>query len=546
MYFLVHILQILGSIALFIFSIKFLSDNLQTISNGNFKRILNKMTAQTSSAVFTGTVFTTALQSSSASSAFILSFVNTGLINLKKAFGLILGANIGTTLTLLLIYFGLRFDILTIALPLLFISFPFYLSNKRNVRKIGGVLIAFSLLYISIYFLKEYLPSLNHDLINQIIFDLKHYGFFTKIIFIVIGIILTLAIHFSTASITIAILLAEKGLPIELATMLILGANIGTTFAAHLVAAIGNYQTKIVASFHSIFNCCCAVIFFFLVHQILYTIGLFITNKSLILICFDIITNLIGVFLFMPFIDKIVSYCEHHFNQTSSKNRFNNQLFTIPFGNNSDLYRHETNKKLMRLAGISKQIIHTLGRMITESDDEKMVIFRERIHLLEESGDDLEIEVKDFLNEIAELDSLTDNRFEMHQLIMLCHHLESIGDIAIKIASTHRKRRSTNNYFTPKMREYLVALQSNLEQGITILNQNLNNQLEISIREAEEIERTINSTFKEAELNLMRNIDKDKLTTLSALYYKDLIRYYEQLGDLLYRANKTIVKLNQQ
>ena len=546
MHFLIHILQILGSIALFIFAIKFLSENLQAISSSNFKRILNQMTAKTSSAVATGTIFTAALQSSSASSVFILSFVNTGLINLKKAFGLILGANIGTTLTLLLIYLGLKFDILAIALPILFFSFPFYLSNNRNTRKIGGVFIAFSLLYIAIHFLKVYLPSLNHELINTMIYDLNNYGFFTKLLFVLIGIILTFAIHFSTAAITLAILLAEKGLPIELATMLILGANIGTTFASHLVAAIGNYQTKITASFHSFFNICCAILFFFFVQSILQFIGLLTTNTSLSLIYFDIFTNIIGVLLFIPFINKIVHFCELKFQKSSTKTSFNKSLFTIPFGTNSNLYRHETNKKLIRLAGISKQIIHTLGRMITESDEEKMVIFRERIHLLEKNGDDLELEVKEFLNEISELDLPDENSFDTHLLIMLCHHLESIGDIAIKIATTHRKRRNTNSYFTPKMREYLVLLQNSLEQGITILNQNLNNQLEFSIKEAEDIERTINTTYKEAETNLMRSIEKDKLATLSALYYKDLIQYYEQLGDLLYRANKTIVKLNNQ
>jgi phosphate:Na+ symporter len=546
MHFLIHILQILGSIALFIFSIKFLSDNLHAISGGNFKRILNQMTAKTSSAILTGTLFTVTLQSSSASSALILSFINTGLINLKKAFGLILGANIGTTITLLFIYFGLKFDVLAIALPILFISFPFYLSRKRNIRKIGGILIAFSLLYIAIYFLKTYLPSLNHDFINQIIYDLKYYGFFTKLLFIIIGIVLTLAIHFSAASITIAILLAEKGLPIELAAMLILGANIGTTFATHLVAAIGNYQTKIVASFHTIFNISCAIFFFFFVTYILNLINLITDNTSLSLITFDILTNILGVIIFIPFVNHIVKYCELKFNQNTSTNRFNTHFFTIPFGSNSEIYRHETDKKLIKLAGTSKQIIHTLGRMITESDDEKMTVFRERIHLLEKNGDDLETEVKDFLNEITQLDSLNDNSFEIHRLIMLCHHLENIGDIAIKIASVHRKRRATNSYFTPKMRDFLVLLQNNLEQGITIFNQNLNNQFEVSIREAEEIERLINTTFKEAENNLMRTIEKDKLTTLSALYYKDLIQYYEQLGDLLFRANKTIVKLNEQ
>lgn len=542
----IHILQILGSIALFIFAIKFLSENLQALSGPNFKRILNQITSNTFSSVVSGTVFTAAIQSSSASSVFILGFINAGFINLKRAFSLILGANIGTTLTLLFIYLGLKFDFLDIALPILFLSFPLYLSKKKNTRKIGGVFIAFSILFIAIHFLKTYLPNFNNTLLEQFIFDLNHYNFFTKLLFIIIGIVLTLIVHFSTASITIAILLAEKGLPLELAAMLVLGANIGTTFATHLVAAMGNYQAKIVALFHTFFNILSAIIFFFLINFVLDFIQYFTTNIGLSLIYFDILTNLISVLILIPFINQIIKYSESKFSKVSIINKSKINFFAIPFGSNSDLYRHETNKKLIRLAGTSKQIIHTLGRMITESDEEKMLIFRERIYQLEKDGDDLEIEVRDFLDEISELELPNGNSFEVHQLITLCHHLESIGDIAIKIASIHRKRRVTNSYFTPKMREYLVLLQSNLEQGITTLNQNLNNQLEFSIREAENIERSINSTYKEAEANLMRTIEKEKLATLSALYYKDLIQNYEELGDLLFRANKVIIKLNEE
>jgi len=546
MHFLIHILQILGSIALFIFAIKFLSENLQALSGANFKRVLNQITSNNIASVISGTIFTSAIQSSSAASVFILGFVNAGFINLKKAFGLILGANIGTTITLLFVYLGLKFDFLSFALPTLFLAFPFYISKKKNIRKFGGVAIAFSLLFISIHFLKVYLPSFDNNILERFIYDLNHYSFFTKLLFIVAGALLTIIVHFSTASITIAILLAEKGLPIELAAMIVLGANIGTTFTAHLVAAIGNYQTKIVAAFHTFFNIFCALVVFFLVSILLNAIQSFTSNISLSLIYFDIINNIIGVLFILPFINKIVNYCEKKYSNKVNINKKKIEFFSIPFGTNSDLYRHETNKKLIRLAGTSKQIIHTLGRMITESDEEKMVIFRERIYQLEKDGDDLEIEVEEFLNEITELDLPNENSFEVHQLITLCHHLESIGDIAIKMAAAHRKRRSTNSYFTPKMREYLVILQNNLEQGITILNQNLSNQLEFSIKEAEGIERSINSIFKEAESNLLRTIEKEKLSTLSALYYKELIQNYEELGDLLYRANKTIIKLNNQ
>lgn len=547
MHFFVHILQILGSISLFIFAIKFLSENLQALAGTNFKRILNQITATNTSSVLAGTVFTAAIQSSSAASVFILGFINAGLINLKKAFGLILGANIGTTLTLLIIYFGLKFDFLQIALPLLFLSFPFYFSHKSNFRKWGAIIIGLALLYISIYFLKQFLPDFNRTSLHQLILDVQHFGFFTKICFIIIGILLTLIVHFSTATITIALLLTQKGLPIELAAMLVLGANIGTTLTAHLVAAIGNKQTKIVAGFHTLFNVSSAVVFLLVGDFIVHLIEHSSSNQSLTLITFDLITNIVMVILVFPFINKIALFSQKFIKENQDLIHKKIDFFSFPFGSNSDIYRFEANKKMIRLAGTARQIVHTLGRMITESDEEKMTIFRERLYQLEKDGDDLEQEVKEFLNEISNLNLPNENSFETHQLITLCNHLESVGDIAIKIASIHRKRRMTNSYFTPKMRDFLINIQTFLEQAITELNQNLNdNNFEISMKEANQIERTINSISKEAENNLYKTIEKEQLSTLSAIYYKELIQHYEQLGDHMHRANQTIVKLNRQ
>ncbi|WP_312556740.1 Na/Pi cotransporter family protein [Empedobacter brevis] len=548
MHLIIQILQLFGAIALFIFAIKLLSENLQALSGSNFKRTLNKLTRNNFSTIVTGTLFTTAIQSSSAASVFILGFVNAGLINLRKAFGLILGANIGTTLTLWLVYFGMKFDLLQLALPLIIIAFPFYLSKKRNQRKIGGILFSLSLLFLSLYFLKTFLPSIeNHQKLQDFFQHLSNYGFLTNLLFILFGILLTVLVHFSSASITIAILLASKGLPIELAAMIVLGANIGTTFTAHLVAAIGDKYTKVVAAFHTFFNLVVAFIFMLLGNLLLKFIGASISsNIAVQLITFDTITNLIGVLLFTPFINKLAFYCQKkYFSYKRTDNKL--EFYAIPFGTNSDLYKNEANKKLLKLASTTKQTIYTLGRMITESDEEKILVFRERILELEKEGDQLEREVNEFLNEIADLDLPNENTIAIHQLITLCHHLESVGDIAIKISSIHRRRRMTNSYFTPKMRTYLVEFQVNLNQTTRILNQNLNEtQEEVSIKQAEFIEKTINTIYKEAEVNLMKTIEKDKLMTTSALFYKDLIQNYEILGDHLYKANATIVKLKNQ
>ena len=548
MHLLILILQLFGAIALFIFAIKLLSENLQALSGSNFKRTLNKLTKNNFSTIVTGTIFTTAIQSSSAASVFILGFVNAGLINLRKAFGLILGANIGTTLTLWLVYLGMQFDLVQIALPLILIAFPFYLSKKRNQRKIGGILFSLSLLFLALYFLKNFLPSIeSHQKLQEFFQHLSNYGLLTNLLFIVFGILLTVLVHFSSASITISILLASKGLPIELAAMIVLGANIGTTFTAHLVAAIGDKYTKVVAAFHTFFNIIVALIFLFLGKLLLTFIGDYIsTNLAVQLITFDTITNLVGVLLFTPFVNRLAFYCQKKyfsFNNTEKRVEF----FAIPFGTNSDLYKNEANKKLIKLATTTKQTIYTLGRMITESDEEKILVFRERILELEKEGDQLEREVNEFLNEIADLDLPNENTLAIHQLITLCHHLESVGDIAIKISSIHRRRRMTNSYFTPKMRTYLVEFQEYLDQATRILNQNLNETLEeVSIKQAEFIEKSINTIYKEAESNLMKTIEKEKLLTTSALFYKDLIQNYEILGDHLYKANKTIVKLKNQ
>ncbi|GEM51504.1 Na/Pi cotransporter family protein [Empedobacter brevis] len=548
MHLIIQILQLFGAIALFIFAIKLLSENLQALSGSNFKRTLNKLTRNNFSTIVTGTLFTTAIQSSSAASVFILGFVNAGLINLRKAFGLILGANIGTTLTLWLVYFGMKFDLLQLALPLIIIAFPFYLSKKRNQRKIGGILFSLSLLFLSLYFLKTFLPSIeNHQKLQEFFQHLSNYGFLTNLLFILFGILLTVLVHFSSASITIAILLASKGLPIELAAMIVLGANIGTTFTAHLVAAIGDKYTKVVAAFHTFFNLVVAFIFMLLGNLLLQFIGASISsNIAVQLITFDTITNLVGVLLLTPFINKLAFYCQKkYFSYKRTDNKL--EFYAIPFGTNSDLYKNEANKKLLKLASTTKQTIYTLGRMITESDEEKILVFRERILELEKEGDQLEREVNEFLNEIADLDLPNENTIAIHQLITLCHHLESVGDIAIKISSIHRRRRMTNSYFTPKMRTYLVEFQINLNQTTRILNQNLNEtQEEVSIKQAEFIEKTINTIYKEAEVNLMKTIEKDKLMTTSALFYKDLIQNYEILGDHLYKANATIVKLKNQ
>src|SRR5690606_18395214 len=186
---------------------------------------------------------------------------------------------------------------------------------------------------------------------------------------------------------------------------------------------------------------------------------------------------------------------------------------------------------------------NTLGRMITESDDEKSVELRQRIYALEKEGDELEKNILNYLNTIYTYDMTGEVALNIQSLVGICHHLESIGDIALKTAEVHRERKKSNSFITPKLRMHLLELHDSLSVATTTLVQNLNEtDGNVNLKEAKTNEKSIDKRFREADQALLKVIEKDKLSALSALLYKELIQSYEQIGDHLYRANKALGK----
>lgn len=539
------ILQALGAIALFIYAMKMVSDNLQAISGDGFQHTLNRLTRNNFTTFLTGTIFTTSIQSSSAASIFFLSFVNAGLINLKKAFGLIIGANVGTTLTLWLIFAGLQFNLLYFALPLLIIAVPFYTSYHRNKRLIGGVMIGFTMIFFALYFLKTFLPDIaDLQFLQTYLHTDTSWIYARYLLFVFLGLVLTLVIHFSSASIAISVLLVSKGLPLELASMMILGANVGTTFTAQLASFIGNKSTRIVANFHTYFNVASVVIFFFLVPHIIPFLHQYIPNSNILLITFDTITNVFTAIIALIFLNPISDYYNKKQGKALATQTFGKMNFIpVPFGNNANLYLNDATKNILRLAAVSRRTIQTLGRMITESDDQKFKILKQRVLQLENESDEIEEEITAFLMKIYNLDINESKARRINQLMVICHHLESISDIAIKMTVIHNKRRKSNSFITPNLRVHMSKMQQELNLATSFLFQNLSSPNdEIDLEKSREIEHTINRLYKTAEADLIKTIEKEKLGTLSALYYKELIQNYEYIGDHIYKANMALSK----
>lgn len=540
------LLNIFGAVSLFIYGMKVMSEGVQRASGRQLQTFLNKMTGNPYSGAFAGTVFTTALQSSSIVSLLTMSFVNAGLLNLRKAFSIIVGANVGTTIKLwLIIVLGTTWHIESLALPLIAIAVPFFFFRNQKFKEWANFAIGLALVFVGLYFLNEFLPDFSsnpylHELIQKYADETT---ILNSLIFVLIGIVITFLFHSSSVFILFAAVLVTKGMPLELAAMMILGANIGTTSTALIASTIGNRESKIVAWFHFFFNLGGVIIFFFFVPLIVSTLSKCVSHDGeIILVSFHTLFNIVSAILILPFLNGIVDYASKKFmNDDNSEHSL--KLIGRPFGPTAKMYVYEANREVIKFAGITRQIISNLGRMITESDDEKSAELRQRIFTLEKESDELEKSILSYLNTIYTYEMTGEVALNIHRLIDICHHLESIGDIAIKTASVHKERKKNNSFITPKLRTHLIELHDSLSVATTTLVQNLNEiQGNVNLSEAKINEKSIDKRFKEAEDALLKAIDRDKLSALSALYYKDIILHYELIGDHLYQANKALGK----
>lgn len=540
------ILNVLGSVSLFLYGMKVMSEAMQRSAGGQLQQFLNRMTQNPYSGVLAGTIFTGALQSSSIVSILTLSFVNAGLLNLRRAFSIIVGANVGTVIKLwFIIGLGMVWHIESFALPIIAIAITFFFFRNQRAKEWAEFSIGLALIFIGFYFLNTFFPDLSeHPVFQEYI---QEFGgsssYVSSLIFILIGIVVTFLFHSSSAFTLLAAVLVSKGMNLEHAAMMVMGANIGTTSAALLASTVGNRASKITAWFHFFFNLAGVALFFFFVPWIIELLKNTISSDGeIILVSFHTFFNVVSALLILPFVNLIADWAEKKYlNKSNDQSAL--KLIGRPFGPTAKMYVYEANREIVKFAGITRQIINNLGRMISESDEEKLKELKSRIFTLEKESDDLEKSILNYLNSIYHFEMSGEVALNIHRLIEICHHLENIGDLAIKIASIHQERRENSSFITPKLRELLQDLQDSLSMATTTLVQNLNEtQGKVNLIVAKQIEKSIDKKFGKAEEALLKAIESEKLSARSALYYTELIQNYELIGDHLYQANKALGK----
>ena len=461
-------LKLIGSLGLFLYGMKIMSEGLQKVAGDRLRSILTAMTTNRVTGVLTGVLITALIQSSSATTVMVVSFVNAGLLTLAESISVIMGANIGTTVTAWIIsIFGFKVDMAAFALPLLAIALPLIFSGKSNRKSIGEFIFGFSFLFMGLSYLKANAPDLNAN--PEMLAFVQNYtdmGFFSILLFLFIGTILTMIVQASAATMAITLIMCANGwISLELGAALVLGENIGTTITANLAALTGNTQARRAALAHLVFNVFGVIWVLCLFKPFTYGISWFVedvmkTTDPAVAVSFKLsafhtafnIGNVLIMIWFVNFIEKTVCTLIKQKDDDEYRLRYitggllsTAELSILQARKEICLFAERTH----RMFGMVQDLLHT------DKDDDFNKLFS-RVEKYENISDNMELEIANYLNQVSEGRLSSESKLQIRAMLREVTEIESIGDSCYNLARTINRKRQTNQDFTEKQYDALL------------------------------------------------------------------------------------------
>ena len=556
-----ELLRLIGALGFFIYGMKVMSDGIQKVAGSKMRSILSKMTSNRFLGVATGFMITALLQSSSATTVMIVSFVNAGLLTLVESIGVIMGANVGTTITAWLIsLLGFKVKISAIALPIIAIGFPMMFSSKSSIKSWAEVLIGFALLFMGLDELKGAVPNLEAN--PGFLSFLSSYadmGVFSTILFIGVGTILTLVVQSSSAAMAITLIMCYKGyIPFELAAAMVLGENIGTTITANLAAMVGNVHAKRAARAHFIFNIFGVIWMLFAFQFFITNIDSYmINNMGLSPLNFDMenpvaiplglsifhtafnILNMLFLVGFVPLISRVVIQMQ------PSKGEMDEEFHLEHIGTGlmqtGELSVLEANKEVTKFGIITTRLFNMIPELLKETDVKKFNNLMARIRKYEDITDRMEVEIADYLAKASQGEMSDSASIKVRSMISIINDMERIGDICYQLSITIERKREQKAYFTPELRTSLEEMITEVQKAMEIMNKNLDSSYsQVLIADADEAELAINKMRNQLRKKYLQNIEKGEGKIQTGMIYNNLIHSLEKVGDHVYNISEAI------
>lgn len=556
-----EILTLVGSLGFFIYGMKIMSEGIQKLAGAKMRSILGTITNNKFAGILTGFFTTSVIQSSSATTVMIVSFVNAGILSLRQAIGVIMGANIGTTVTAFLVL-GLGFgklSLATYALPLIALGLPLIFFKRDNLSSLGDFIIGFALLFMGLEALKSSVPSFDQGGFYNLIEPLTNHGIFSVIIFVFIGTLVTILVQSSSAAMALTLVLCTKGLSFEFAAAIVLGENIGTTITANIAALIGNIHAKRAALAHLIFNLIgvlwMMVFFYFFTEKIEYIVK---TNSDWFpfdnstkesfesstiqwsLALFHLTFNIINTFFLVWFVKNIESAVV----KIISSKADDDETFQLKYFSNTTLSSEfsiiEVKPELLKFIGITSKMNSFLKALILETDKRKFSKILQKIKQYEDITDRIEDEVSKYLIKVTENASTHKTNEEIKSILSIINDLESIGDIYYSLSKLLERKSENKIYFVPNQRNNIIDMINKVEDFFGLLKNHIENTNEKSSK----IIKTEKNNLKKFHYDLKKdhliNISKSKYSIKSGVIYSDILSGLDEVTNHIIEVKNSI------
>lgn len=570
---MIQVLTLIGALGMFLYGMNLMSAGLQKAAGSKMRSFLTAMTSNPFKGVMTGLGITSVIQSSSATTVMTVGFVNAGLLTLSQAVGVIMGANIGTTVTAWMVsLLGFKADISIFAVPIMAIGFILSLSKRDKRRHISELLVGFSLLFLGLAFMKESVPEMNASTL-AFIEGWTSYGFGSVLIFMVFGTLLTLVLQSSSATMALTLVAMNMGyIPFEMAAAMVLGENIGTTITANIAAAVGNANARRAALAHTLFNVfgvCWALALFTpflgLVGEIITWMGLpnpiDIDSTELIntsgesaaslaslygISMLHTLFNLFNTIILIWFVPVIVKIVTTVIKDKKGAEEDSVKLKFIDAGHLStaELAIGEARNEVIHFAEVSSREVDFIRRAIKAKNDKEFEEMRQKLVKYEEISDRMEYEIAQFLNALPE-DSISEaTRTETKRMYKVIGELESLGDSGEAIARILMRRNSHERSFTAEQIAKLDTMLGVLDKCYRVMIDNLKAETiePIGLRQATDCEIELNelrNTIREEEIH---KIESDGSNYTASVYYLDTVSEIERMGDFIINISQALDK----
>ena len=544
----INLLSLIGSLGLFLFGMKTMSEGLEKFAGDRLRNILAAMTKNRIMGVLTGISVTALIQSSSATTVMVVSFVNAGLMTLKQAIGVIMGANVGTTATAWIISaIGFKINIAAMSLPLLAIGIPLIFSNKSKRKSIGEFVFGFSFLFMGLSFLQQSATDLNiGELVATLLAGVADGGFLTIILFVIVGALVTMLVQASAATMAITLMLFDMQIPgfgLEQAAALAMGQNIGTTITAFIASLTANTQARRAALAHMFFNVFGVVVVLVMFYPFCNGVSWFVDhvmhnggNDLFKLSAFHTAFNVFNTLLLIGFVKQIETFVCRVLPQKEKQEEPRLRYISGGLLSTSELSIWQARNEVGVMAERCRNMIAIIREALKADKDSDFDEIYFKVADFEQMTDNMEVEIAEYLQKVSEGRLSHYSKNHISQMLRQIDELESIGDSIFHLARTlQRKRMNEPEEFVYVQMENIDKMLNLVDKALFDMHQVLTGpeHVDLNLKDNVENEKLINALRNKCREENLEAVNNGEYNYRLGAFYNDFIAECEKIGDYI-------------